>query len=127
MLNQVELNRKNGVTTLCIQQLSPTHCDCRSTWRFSWEGGRWQICQQQVEEDGMHELSIGHELSRCQLGDSSIAKIIPQNQTQHYKVTVQALSLTASYHFFLCKDEPTFLEPPYLLPPLVTKKAIEYT
>ena len=47
MLNQVELNRKNGVTTLCIQQLSPTHCDCRSTWRFSWEEGRMQICQQQ--------------------------------------------------------------------------------
>ena len=78
-LSNVESGRveqKEWVTTLCIQQLSPTHCDCRSTWRFSWEGGRRQICQQQVEEDGMHELSIGHQVSRCQLGDSSIAEII---------------------------------------------------
>ena len=37
--------------------------------------------------------------------------------------TIQNMSLTASYHIFLCKDNPTFLEPPYLLPPLVTKEA----
>ena len=40
-----------------------------------------------------------------------------------FKSNISALSLTASYHIFLCKDEPVFQEPPYLLPPLVTKKA----
>ena len=38
-----------------------------------------------------------------------------------FKSNISALSLTASYHIFLCKDEPTFMEPPFLLPPLVTK------
>ena len=40
-----------------------------------------------------------------------------------FKFNISALCLTASYHIFLCKDEPTFLEPPFLLPPLVTKRA----
>ena len=38
-----------------------------------------------------------------------------------FKSNVSALCLTASYHIFLCKDEPIFQEPPYLLPPLATK------
>ena len=40
-----------------------------------------------------------------------------------FKSNISALCLTASYHIFLCKDEPVFQDPPYLLPPLVTKKA----
>ena len=40
-----------------------------------------------------------------------------------FKSNISALCLTASYHIFLCKDEPTFLEPPFLLPPLVAKRA----
>ena len=51
----------------------------------------------------------------------------PTITRSQFKSNISALSLTASYHIFLCKDEPTFLEPPYLLPPLVTKKAIAST
>ena len=51
----------------------------------------------------------------------------PSITKSQFKSNISALSITASYHIFLCKDEPTFLEPPYLLPPLVTKKAIAST
>ena len=55
---------------------------------------------------------------------NTLHKFVKQNITRsQFKSNISALSLTASYHIFLCKDEPTFLEPPYLLPPLVTKKA----
>ena len=37
-----------------------------------------------------------------------------------FKSNILALPVTASHHIFLCRNEPTFLEPPYLLPPLVT-------
>ena len=33
-----------------------------------------------------------------------------------FKSNISALSLTASYHIFLCKDEPTFMEPPFPSP-----------
>ena len=55
---------------------------------------------------------------------NALHKFVKPNITKsQFKSNISALSLTASYHIFLCKDEPTFLEPPYLLPPLVTKKA----
>ena len=37
-----------------------------------------------------------------------------------FKSNISALSVTASHHIFLCRNEPSFLEPPFLLPPLVT-------
>ena len=59
---------------------------------------------------------------------TTLHKFVKPNITKsQFKSNISALSLTASYHIFLCKDEPTFLEPPYLLPPLVTKKAIAST
>ena len=59
---------------------------------------------------------------------NTLHKFVKPNITKsQFKSNISALSLTASYHIFLCKDEPTFLEPPYLLPPLVTKKAIAST
>ena len=55
---------------------------------------------------------------------NALHKFVKPNITKsQFKSNISAPSLTASYHIFLCKDEPTFLEPPYLLPPLVTKKA----
>ena len=59
---------------------------------------------------------------------NTLHKFVKQSITKsQFKSNISAISLTASYHIFLCKDEPTFLEPPYLLPPLVTKKAIAST
>ena len=55
---------------------------------------------------------------------NTLHKFVKPNITKsQFKSNISALCLTASYHIFLCKDEPTFLEPPYLIPPLVTKKA----
>ena len=51
----------------------------------------------------------------------------PSITKSQFKSNISALSLTASYHIFLCKNEPTFIEPPYLLPPLATKKATAST
>ena len=48
--------------------------------------------------------------------------IKPNIGRAQFKSNISALSVTASYHLFLCKDEPNFVEPPYLLPPLLTKK-----
>ena len=66
--------------------------------------------------------------SRCQLKDSSTLKTIP-HYTLHkssitnskFKSNISAISLIASYHIFLCTAESILLEPPFLLPPLVTK------
>ena len=44
--------------------------------------------------------------------------INPAIKLQHFKKNISALSLTASYHIFNCKSEPTFVEPPFLLPPI---------
>ena len=38
-----------------------------------------------------------------------------------FKSNISALSITASHHIFICRKEPTFLEPPFLLPPLVDR------
>ena len=55
---------------------------------------------------------------------NTLHKFVKQNITKsQFKSNISALCLTASYHIFLCKDEPTFLEPPFLLPPLVAKRA----
>ena len=55
---------------------------------------------------------------------NALHKFVKSDITRsQFKSNISALCLTASYHIFLCKDEPVFQEPPYLLPPLVTKKA----
>ena len=45
----------------------------------------------------------------------------PGTTQSNFKSNISALSLTASHHLFLCRNDPTFLEPPYLLPPLVAR------
>ena len=45
----------------------------------------------------------------------------PGISKSHFKSNISAISITASHHIFLCRKKPTFLEPPYLLPPLVTR------
>ena len=52
---------------------------------------------------------------------NTLHKFVKPGIKTQFKSNISALSLTASYHIFLCKDEPTFMEPPFLLPPLVTK------
>ena len=47
--------------------------------------------------------------------------IKPGLSKAQFKSNISALSVTASHHIFLCRNEPTFLEPPYLLPPLVAR------
>ena len=39
-------------------------------------------------------------------------------EQRHTEKSNSALSLAASYHIFNCKCEPTFVEPPFLLPPI---------
>ena len=41
--------------------------------------------------------------------------------TSQFKSNISSISLTASHHLFLCRNDPTFLAPPYLLPPLVAR------
>ena len=55
---------------------------------------------------------------------NALHKFVKSDITRsQFKSNISALCLTASYHIFLCKDEPVFQEPPCLLPPLATKKA----
>ena len=44
--------------------------------------------------------------------------INPAIKRQVFKKNISAISLTASYHIYNCKSEPTFVEPPFLLPPI---------
>ena len=44
--------------------------------------------------------------------------INPAIKLQVFKKNISAISLTASYHIYNCKSEPTFVEPPFLLPPI---------
>ena len=53
---------------------------------------------------------------------STLHKFIKQNITvTQFKKNISALSLTASHQIFICRNDPTFLEPPYLLPPIVDR------
>ena len=45
----------------------------------------------------------------------------PGTTQSNFKSNISALSLTASHHLFLCRNYPTFLKPPSLLPPLVAR------
>ena len=42
----------------------------------------------------------------------------PTVKLTHFKKNISALSLTASHQIFICRNDPTFMEPPFLLPPL---------
>ena len=51
---------------------------------------------------------------------NTLHKFMKTGTTQSkFKSNISALSITASHHIFLCRNEPTFTEPPYILPPLV--------
>ena len=45
----------------------------------------------------------------------------PDIKKTQFKSNISTISLTASPHIFLCRNEPTFLAPPYLLSPLVVR------
>ena len=47
--------------------------------------------------------------------------IKPDITKSQFKSNISALSLTASHHIFLCRNDPTFSQPPYLHPPLVDR------
>ena len=47
--------------------------------------------------------------------------IKPGTTKTQFKSNIHTLSLTASHHIFICRNDPTFLAPPYLLPPLVAR------
>ena len=97
----------------------------------------------QIDGDGGHRLCLCCHWGRCLscncsfhcrtcdwkvLQKNTLHKFVKQNVKKvQFKSNISALSLTASYHIFLCKNEPTFIEPPYLLPPLATKKATAST
>ena len=50
---------------------------------------------------------------------ATIHKFInPSIKLSLLKKNISALSLTASYHIFNCKNEPAFVEPPFLSPPV---------
>ena len=53
---------------------------------------------------------------------NSLHKFMKTGITQtQFKSNISTISLTASHHIFLCRNNPTFLEPPYLLPPQVAR------
>ena len=71
-----------------------------------------------------HFVTYGRTKKSVSFYMNTLHKFVKPTITRsQFKSNISALSLTASYHIFLCKDNPTFLEPPYLLPPLVTKEA----
>ena len=47
--------------------------------------------------------------------------IKPGITKSQFKLNISAISLTASHHIFICKNDPNFLASPYLLPPLVAR------
>ena len=53
---------------------------------------------------------------------NTLHKFMKPGITQsQFKSNISALALTASHHIFLCRNDPCFTEPPYLLPPLMMK------
>jgi hypothetical protein len=65
--------------------------------------------------------SKGFLTSRNHTTLATLHKFInPTIKLQVFKKNISALSLTASYHIFNCKSDPTFVEPPFLLPPIKT-------
>ena len=66
--------------------------------------------------------SKGFLTSRNHSTLNTLHKFMKPGTTQsQFKSNISALSLTASHHIFLCRNDPTFSEPPYILPPLVAR------
>ena len=65
-------------------------------------------------------LSKGFTSTRNQTTLNTLYKFTKPGITKsQFKSNTSTLSSTASHHIFLCRKKPTFLEPPFLLPPLV--------
>ena len=66
--------------------------------------------------------SRGFLSSRNHTTLSTLHKFIKPNiKSSQFKKNISALSLTASHQLFICRNDPTFLAPPYLLPPIVDR------
>ena len=44
----------------------------------------------------------------------------PQHTLSNFKQNISAISLTASHQIFICRTDPTFTAPPFILPPIQT-------
>ena len=61
--------------------------------------------------------SKGYLTTRNHTTLATLHKFInPTTKLSLFKKNISALSLAASYHIFNCKSDPTFVEPPFLLP-----------
>ena len=77
------------------------------------------ISDYKCKVDAFEVSSKGFLTTRNHTTLATLHKFInPAIKLQHFKKNISALSLAASYHIFNCKSEPTFVEPPFLLPPI---------
>ena len=77
------------------------------------------ISEYKCKVDAFEVSSKGFLTSRNHTTLATLHKFInPAIKLSVFKKNISALSLTASYHIFNCKSEPTFVEPPFLLPPI---------
>ena len=72
----------------------------------------------QCSVDAFEVSSRGFISTRNHTTLSTLNKYMKSSMTlSHFKKNNSALSVTASHQIFICHNNPTFLEPPYLLPP----------
>ena len=77
------------------------------------------VSEYKCKVDAFEVSSKGFLTTRNHTTLATLHKFInPAIKLQHFKKNISALSLVASYHIFNCKSEPTFVEPPFLLPPI---------
>ena len=66
--------------------------------------------------------SRGYISARNHTTLSALHKFIqPAIKLPQFKKNISALALTASHQLFICRNDPAFLAPPYLLPPIVDR------
>ena len=96
----------------------------RYTWRHKYSHFATDIIELKCKVNCFEVSTKGFLNTRNHSTLNELHKFVKNDISRsQFKSNISALCLTASYHIFLCKDEPVFQEPPYLLPPLVTKKA----
>ena len=77
------------------------------------------ISDYKCKVDAFEVSSKGFLTTRNHTTLATLHKFInPAIKLQVFKKNISAISLTASYHIYNCKSEPTFVEPPFLLPPI---------
>ena len=104
-----------------------THMSLREQHQTKTHRKEHQICtlhnsdisDYKCKVDAFEVSSKGFLTTRNHTTLATLHKFInPAIKLQHFKKNISALSLAASYHIFNCKSEPTFVEPPFLLPPI---------